>query len=793
MIISIITGGSGSENIQTGLYNINNNIPLNLIINGYDDGKSTGVLRKIFKNTLGISDFRKNQILEYKLRHGNNNIYYLLNHRFTININSYNYIINLINTYCINNDILKIFLISNTIYFFDLIKEINFEDFSFMNIIYCSLLHKNNNDMIIVCNIIKNILNLKNNIFINSNDNLILNAITKNNNILNNEEAIVNFNDKNDKIVDVFFYNNNFPMLNKNTEQLLLNSDIIIASCGTQFSSLIPTYKTIGFKETLNKSTASKYLILNCNMDNDILNYNADELLDKINEYIILNDFNIIISDDYIKQLIPTKSIYSFINIPKLIINNKHNGFLVWKYILKHYFNSYFNNSYIFDYDYTIFDKNNYHISVDNIKLLQNITNNKIIITNNCFNNLLPINNITIYSNFANIINNKFIINNSFLLHYDDLYYIYNIINTIIFDNNILLNDIIIENRKNISIAIKYNFINFLFNIFNNFFFNHPYYNVVLTGKTTIEIIKIGLSKRNCFIHHNFLNYNYTYITDKNDIEFNRNTDNIKYLQVNNINTTNLFLNSIIINQKYDFCIIVAGTNSRFNIQFPKCLLNIYNLYDFNLNYDNYNNIILTKIIQNIIPFANNIFICCNNLYKQHFIKYQNIEKKYQNIFFLYFDSIDNTQNFPRGNAETIYQLLFTQKLTSKIFIMWGDILLSNNKIFEEMYNLQYDTDFLIPALYEKNPYAYLIINQSTNLVDYIEYYNHKHIDFGFHDQSIFLCNTQLLKQYIIYILNHNKETAFLDIVKYINNVKYYITDFPVKSFNTINEFLNLF
>ena len=51
MIISIITGGSGSENIQTGLYNINNNIPLNLIINGYDDGKSTGVLRKIFKNT----------------------------------------------------------------------------------------------------------------------------------------------------------------------------------------------------------------------------------------------------------------------------------------------------------------------------------------------------------------------------------------------------------------------------------------------------------------------------------------------------------------------------------------------------------------------------------------------------------------------------------------------------------------------------------------------------------------------------------------------------------------------
>ena len=62
MIITLISGGSGSENIQRGLYKINKNINLNIIINGYDDGKSTGILRKLFKNSLGISDFRKNQI-----------------------------------------------------------------------------------------------------------------------------------------------------------------------------------------------------------------------------------------------------------------------------------------------------------------------------------------------------------------------------------------------------------------------------------------------------------------------------------------------------------------------------------------------------------------------------------------------------------------------------------------------------------------------------------------------------------------------------------------------------------
>ena len=79
MKISIITGGSGSESIQKGLHDLMPHLNINLIINGYDDGKSTGVLRKLFPGTLGISDFRKNQVLEYKLINGNTPIYNLLN------------------------------------------------------------------------------------------------------------------------------------------------------------------------------------------------------------------------------------------------------------------------------------------------------------------------------------------------------------------------------------------------------------------------------------------------------------------------------------------------------------------------------------------------------------------------------------------------------------------------------------------------------------------------------------------------------------------------------------------
>ena len=61
--ISIFTGGSGNVELARNLCELNNktdNISINFIINGYDDGKSTGFLRKLVPGMLGPSDFRKN-------------------------------------------------------------------------------------------------------------------------------------------------------------------------------------------------------------------------------------------------------------------------------------------------------------------------------------------------------------------------------------------------------------------------------------------------------------------------------------------------------------------------------------------------------------------------------------------------------------------------------------------------------------------------------------------------------------------------------------------------------------
>lgn len=783
MIITLISGGSGSENIQRGLYKINKNINLNIIINGYDDGKSTGILRKLFKNSLGISDFRKNQVLEYNLIYGDDDIYKILNNRFTIKNgwrNSLDYLLKLLND--IENINIRDFLITNTIYFFNLeeSKEIIYEDFNFMNIIYCSLLHQNNFNIIIVCNIIKNIFNLNNNIYVNSHDNLILHGITANNNILVNEESIVNFIPFNnfDKIIDIKFENNKLPLLNEDTKQLLLNSHIIILSCGTQFSSLIPTYKTLLFNDIFKTSKANKYLILNCDYDNDIINYTGDELLDKIDEYIPLKeDVKIIISDNMNSKLFPLKKCYSYINIPKLIVNNKHDGFILWKYILRDYFEKYYNKNYIFDYDYTLYDKKYLTISNDNIDSLNKI-NNKIIVTNNCISNISKsIKNCIIFSNISNIENkngNMNYIDKNYILNNNDICFIKTIINKINKDVN---NNFQIDNRKNISISVKplLNREKIIEDI-NKYLLDSDF-EVIKTGKTTIEFIKKGLCKRKLFLTNNLFDGNYTYISDDNDIEY-KITDNIFLLQITNINITNLFIKSLILNEKYDFCIIAGGINKRMNINYPKCLIEINN------------KIVLTDILEKIRPYANNIYICCNNYYKNQFSEYEKSlnENEKENIRFLYFNSIDNSQNYPKGNGETVYQLLNNFNLTEKIFIMWSDILIYNNKIFEEMYNLQYNNDFLIPTVYEKNPYAYLIIE--NNKVQKIGYKIDCPVKNGFHDQCIFLVNTSIVKNKLYNIIKNKNyyEINFLDVINNINNVSYYETNYPLKSYNSFND-----
>ena len=67
-----------------------------------------------------------------------------------------------------------------------------------------------------------------------------------------------------------------------------------------------------------------------------------------------------------------------------------------------------------------------------------------------------------------------------------------------------------------------------------------------------------------------------------------------------------------------------------------------------------------------------------------------------------------------------------------------------------------------------------------------------KPIDYGYHDQCIFLFDTKiLLAKLEIIIQKKYDELNLLEVVEYFDNIKYYETDYKVDSFNTIDELNN--
>ena len=82
--ICLFSGGTGNKGFIQLLKNIPE-IHLDIIVNGYDDGKSTKELRKYGQGILGPSDFRKNLSNLIKLDNKSSNILFkIMNFRMSI-------------------------------------------------------------------------------------------------------------------------------------------------------------------------------------------------------------------------------------------------------------------------------------------------------------------------------------------------------------------------------------------------------------------------------------------------------------------------------------------------------------------------------------------------------------------------------------------------------------------------------------------------------------------------------------------------------------------------------------
>lgn len=420
MKIVIFTGGTGSTELQKGLnYIYGENLDLHLVTNAYDNGMSTGLVRKVADGKiLGPSDLRKNQFLQAKLYLENfskkeDTVFYkklitFLEERISKESieNVCDYIRNRLDDifYSSTDNQLKIKICIesaiSTFFAMHLSKKIDYIDFSIANILYTGLAIQNgyslkNAGIEMAKKILPGIQ--PNRVVLSSDENLYLTAVTQSGRMIMDEGDIVKWNDSFNPIVDIKLVDENgiekIPELDLEVRKLMLDADIIIFSCGTQWSSLIPTYKHKFFKETIEAAKAKLYLVMNNVPDKDMIGGTSTDILEIVKNYLPYKRISVILNPNADNRMIHPHMLYEryLIDMP-LSEKNKstHDGIILAYRILSDYFSEYLNKELqVFDFDGTIVGRGNTMMEESDKNLEIILRNPSIsILSGNSFNRI---------------------------------------------------------------------------------------------------------------------------------------------------------------------------------------------------------------------------------------------------------------------------------------------------------------------------------------------------------------------------------------------------------------------
>jgi len=314
--VTLFCGGSGSESIIKYFLN-QKNVELTLLINAYDDGKSTGALRKNIPGLLGPSDFRKNfsylinlfsdeqrnlkKVFEFRFKKKIvlNNFYFDIKN--SKNLKKYipeeiNLLENEVKKKLLNYLLISIEYLKST--------RINLFDFSLGNLIFAGIFLNERNNFNLTVKKFTNFISTNTKIInISNNQNRWLVAINKNNKIIHDEPNLVekkqfvpikeiylikkkkNLSFLNKKNALKYLKKiNSIPNINHEAKNIILKSDYIIYGPGTQHSSLFPSY--IIANKYIKKSKAEKIMVMNLEQDNDIQDLKSKEILKQALKYL---------------------------------------------------------------------------------------------------------------------------------------------------------------------------------------------------------------------------------------------------------------------------------------------------------------------------------------------------------------------------------------------------------------------------------------------------------------------------------------------------------------------------
>ena len=387
----ILSGGSGNDSLIRGLKYYYPSMNCKVIVNAYDNGKSTGVCRAV-TNTLGVSDIRKNHIRMYKAIHGNHdkNIIEFYDNRYDFTPgNEVAEITEKLNTWGMPQFIPVVERFFAT----PEAKNYRYTDFNISNIVYAEMYaqsgYEYTNDYF--CN---KILDIDSFVLLNSFSNAYLKAITNSGYVIKDEGEIVEWCNRDDKIESCLYGTVMNTELNPRAVASIESADLIIISTGTFWSSIYPTLEFGDLYKLINKNThAKKVWSLNCEEDKDSYGVSADEFISHLRKLgLSLDDFTILVNSDAcdILRTVNDKDVachYSHMGNQ----NGKHDPNKYAKAVLECYygFDKFTPEQIVCDFDDTLWPRNTSlkNIGIDNIKLL-NRTNMGVIISGNSFSSI---------------------------------------------------------------------------------------------------------------------------------------------------------------------------------------------------------------------------------------------------------------------------------------------------------------------------------------------------------------------------------------------------------------------
>lgn len=326
--VVMFSGGRGTGAITEALLRYPD-IELKLLVNAYDDGLSTGLLRRFIPGMLGPSDVRKNisRFLKNQADSTSQALHALIEYRFPddtgvakalsvlrdfIDIESIQFHRDDVVRYRESLSLLQVRSASRYLKafleYYDThignFPNFPFSDCSFGNLLFagCYLVNKQDfnqsiSDFSRFAGIGDRVLNITNG------ENRVLVAMKENGLYLHDEASIVSPQDPS-RIQEIFLLPEYLdqrmqslseykidnirmlrnmemiPKINPFAEKVLRDADIIIYGPGTQYSSLFPSYLTRGVAEAIQANTkAEKVFISNIARDHDILAEDAVTLV----------------------------------------------------------------------------------------------------------------------------------------------------------------------------------------------------------------------------------------------------------------------------------------------------------------------------------------------------------------------------------------------------------------------------------------------------------------------------------------------------------------------------------